>query len=155
PVTFERNLSPSLEGASSVKILCIDDDTLIGKSIAARLRTYGIEVKVAKDGTTGYLQAISNRPDVILLDLQMPNGDGQYTLAKLREHSRTKDIPVVMLSAETHPGVQRKLMGLGAAGYLCKPLNWENFFIELARYVHLPDKLIQDYNLSENHFAQV
>jgi CheY-like chemotaxis protein len=148
-------LPAEIEGNTPLKILCIDDDPIIEKSIAIRLNRYGIEVKGALNGTVGYLQAVSEKPDLILLDLTMPSGDGHYALAKLREHPRTKDIPVVMLTAETHPGVRRQMLGLGAAGFLSKPVRWGELFTELGRHVPLPKQLILDYKLPEDQLVSV
>jgi CheY-like chemotaxis protein len=148
-------LQAEIEGNTPLKILCIDDDPVIAKSIAVRLNRYGIEVKGAQNGTAGYLQAVSEKPDLILLDLQMPSGDGHYALAKLREHPRTKDIPIVMLTVETHPGVRRQMLGLGAAGFLSKPVRWGELFTELGRHVPLPKQLILDYKLPEDQLVSI
>jgi CheY-like chemotaxis protein len=148
-------LQAETEGNTPLKILCIDDDPVIAKSVAVRLTRYGIEVKGAENGTAGYLQAVSEKPDLILLDLTMPSGDGHYALAKLREHPRTKDIPVVMLTVETHPGVRRQMLGLGAAGFMSKPVRWGELFTELGRHVQLPKQLILDYKIPENQLVSV
>ncbi len=132
-----------------LKILCIDDDPVIAKSIALRVQPYGIELKEAADGTQGFHLGLRERPDLILLDLQIPEGDGYYVLSKFKNHPLTKDIPVVILTVETNVGVRRKLISLEAAGFLSKPLRWKEFFEELGRFVKLPEKLIADYNLSE------
>jgi DNA-binding response OmpR family regulator len=138
-----------------LRILCIDDDPMITKAIEVRMKPYGIEVKGAETGTAGYLQAVNDLPDVILLDLQMPNGDGHYVLAKLKEHHRTKDIPVIMLTAETHQGVRRQMLGLGAAGFLSKPVHWKELFEALGQHVPLPKKMIDDYKLHEDQIISV
>ncbi len=148
-------LPAEIEENTPLKILCIDDDPVIEKSISIRLNRYGIEVKGAQNGTAGYLQAVSDKPDLILLDLTMPSGDGHYALAKLREHPRTKDIPIVMLTVETHPGIRRQMLGLGAAGFLSKPVRWGELFTELGRHVPLPRQLILDYKLPENQLVSV
>jgi CheY-like chemotaxis protein len=137
----------AVPGAAVLRILCIDDDPLVVHSIAARLKPYGIEFKGAQNGTAGYLQAISDQPDVVFLDLQMPNGDGHYVLAKLKEHPRTKHIPVVMLTMETNRGVRRQMLSLGASGFLVKPVRWHELFEELGRHVQLPQQAIKDYEL--------
>jgi CheY-like chemotaxis protein len=153
--TSDQASPAAVEKNAFLRILCIDDDPVITKSIAVRLKRYGIEVKGAENGTAGYLQAVSEQPDLILLDIGMPNGDGHYVLGKLKEHSRTKDIPIVMLTAETHPGVRRQMLGLGASGYLSKPVRWGEMFEELGRHVALPKPLILDYKLSEDQLVSV
>jgi CheY-like chemotaxis protein len=154
-VSSGHPLQAEIEGNTPLKILCIDDDPVIAKSVAVRLIRYGIEVKGAQNGTAGYLQAVSEKPDLIFLDLTMPSGDGHYALAKLREHPRTKDIPVVMLTVETHPGVRRQMLGLGAAGFLSKPVRWNELFTELGRHIPLPKQLILDYKLPEDQLVSV
>ena len=153
--TIDHPLQTKIEGIAPLKILCIDDDPLIVKSISMRTKPYSIEVKGSPNGTAGYLQAISDLPDVILLDLQMPNGDGHYVLGKLKEHPRTKDIPVIMLTVEKHQGVRRQMIGLGASGFLSKPVRWTDFFEELGRHVELPKQLIADYKLPDGTLVSV
>jgi CheY-like chemotaxis protein len=148
-------LQVGTEENTPLKILCIDDDPVIVKSIALRLNRYGIKVKGAENGTAGYLQAVSDKPDLILLDLTMPSGDGHYVLAKLTDHPRTKDIPIIMLTAETHTGIRCKMLGLGASGFLSKPVRWGELFTEMGRHVQLPKQLILDYKIPENQLISV
>lgn len=155
PQTSEHLPTTDAAENTRLKILCIDDDPVIAKSIATRLKPYAIEVKGALNGTAGYLQAVSDKPDAILLDLQMPNGDGHYALAKLKEHPRTKDIPVIMLTVETHQGVRRQMIGLGVAGFMSKPVHWKELFEELGHHVQLPVQLIIDYKLTAECSAMV
>ena len=139
-----------------LKILCIDDDPVIAKSIALRVRSYGIELSEAANGTQGFYLGLRERPDLILLDLQMPEGDGHYVLSKFKNHPLTKDIPIVILTSETNAGVRRKLISLEAAGFLSKPVRWKEFFEEMGRFVKLPKKLVADYHLSEEeHLASI
>lgn len=145
----ESKQAVSRNSDKPLKILCIDDDPVIAKSIALRVRPYGIELKEAANGAQGFYMGLRERPDLILLDLQMPEGDGQYLLNKFRTHPLTKDIPVIILTVETNAGVRRILMSLEAAGYLSKPVRWKEFFEEVGRYMVLPEKLISDYKLSE------
>ncbi len=144
--------SRSDDSPRRLKILCIDDDPVIAKSIALRVQPYGIELKEAANGTQGFYLGLRERPDLILLDLQMPEGDGHYLLSKFKNHPLTKDIPVVILTVEANAGVRRKLISLDAAGFLSKPVRWREFFKELRRFVNLPKKLIADYKLSEEEF---
>ncbi|MBN1395120.1 MAG: response regulator [Pirellulales bacterium] len=136
------------DGSNPPKILCIDDDPVIAKSIALRVRPYGIKLIDAANGSQGFYLGLRERPDLILLDLNMPEGDGHYVLSKFKNHPLTKDIPIVILTVETNAGVRRKLISLEAAGFLSKPVRWKDFFEELGRFMTLPKKLVADYNLS-------
>lgn len=143
----EGTESSGSEGEPGMRILCIDDDPLIAQSIAIRMKPYGIQVTSIENGMGGYLQAVAKQPDVIMLDMQMPNGDGHYVLSKLKEHSRTKDIPVIILTMETNQGVRRQMVNLGAAGFLSKPVRWNALFEELGHHVPLPKRAVEDYEL--------
>jgi CheY-like chemotaxis protein len=132
-----------------LKILCIDDDPVIAKSIALRLKPYGIEVIAAHNGTQGFYVGLREQPDLILLDLQMPEGEGNYTLNRFQAHSRAKEIPIVILTVETNPGARRGLIASGAVGFLSKPVRWRDFVEELGRHVPLPPQVVHDYRLSE------
>ncbi len=140
--------SPFANAKPNIKILCIDDDPVVTKSIAMRLKPYGIDVAVSHNGTQGYVHAIAERPDVILLDMYMPNGDGTYVIGKLKDHPITKNIPIVVVSHEKHVGVRREMLSLGASAYLTKPVQWEQFFLEISHYVDLPDRVLTDFKLS-------
>jgi CheY-like chemotaxis protein len=138
---------------ATLRFLCIDDDPVIGQSIAIRMKPYGIEVKNAPNGMAGYLQAVSEMPDAVFLDLRLPNGDGNYVLSKLKEHPRTQNIPVVILTVETNRGVRRQLIAQGAAGFLSKPVRWNALFDELENHVDLPKKLLADYKVLSQTLA--
>jgi CheY-like chemotaxis protein len=130
-------------------VLCIDDDPLIAQSIEMRLRPYGVKVTGIDNGTQGYLQAVTDPPDVILLDLKMPNGSGNYILGKLKDNPHTKNIPVIVLTADTGTGIKRLMTSLGADGFLTKPVNWTEFFEAMGRCARLPQQLLVDYGLPE------
>ena len=154
-VSGEAKEPAESSGEAVMQILCIDDDPLITQSVAIRMKPYGIEVLGVENGMGGYMRAVANRPDVILLDMQMPNGDGHYVLSKLKEHPRTKDIPIIMLTIESNQGVRRQMMGLGASGFLSKPVRWSDLFEELGNHVELPKKAVDDYHLKLESMASV
>jgi CheY-like chemotaxis protein len=144
-----RQSAAAAVSTGSLKVLCIDDDPVIAKSIANRLHPYNIKVLGAYDGTQGYLLAATEKPDVILLDLKMPNGEGNYVLGKLKENARTKDIPVIILTMETLAGVRRLMFSIGADAFMSKPIRWPELFEEMSRCVRLPKQLLLDYKLKD------
>jgi CheY-like chemotaxis protein len=131
-----------------LKVLCIDDDPVVARSIAIRLQPYGIKVKGADSGTQGYLMAVTEQPDLILLDLKMPNGEGNYVLSKLKDNEHTKEIPVIILTIETHSGVRRQMLSAGAAAFVTKPVHWPELFAEMGHCIQLPEQLMADYRLT-------
>ncbi len=107
------------------KILVIDDDEAINELIKVNLELSLYKVVTALDGNKGYALAKQEIPDLIILDVMMPEVDG-YTVAKrIRENESTKDIPILMLTALGM--LQNKVQGfnIGVDDYLVKPFEME------------------------------
>jgi CheY-like chemotaxis protein len=102
-------------------ILAVDDDldTLVGLSI--RLRAAGYKVVIAGDAAHAVHSATTEQPDLILLDLGMPGGNGFIVLDLLKSEPMTADIPVVVVSARDAPGTEEKVLAMGAVAFLRKP----------------------------------
>jgi DNA-binding response OmpR family regulator len=120
------------------KVLCIDDDADITRIIKMRLERFGIDVWRTFSGMQGYWTALDIRPDVIVSDLLMPDGKGDYTYGRVKANSLTKDIPFIVLTGQTDNGVKRKVLSLGVQAYLTKPLVFKDLLCELGRYIDLP-----------------
>jgi CheY-like chemotaxis protein len=100
-------------------ILLVDDDRDVLQGATLRLEAAGYRIRVAHDGNEVLRNAVAHRPDAIVLDVRMPHQDGLSALAELQTEERTKDIPVVMLSASL--GDQRAALEAGARFFLRKP----------------------------------
>ena len=81
----------------------------------------------ALQGRVGLDLARDHRPDLILLDRHLPDVEGDEVLRLLRADPRTRDIPVVILSADASPGQAQRLLEAGARAYLTKPLDVSQF----------------------------
>jgi two-component system alkaline phosphatase synthesis response regulator PhoP len=102
------------------RILLIDDDAMITGPLARALRDAGFSVEVAHDGERGLALALSNHPDLVVLDVMMPGMDGWQLCQLLRRHSK---VPILMLTALGEE-VDRILgLELGADDYLTKPFS--------------------------------
>ena len=103
-----------------MKILVVDDEALLVKGIRFNLQNEGYEVITGSDGLEAVQAVREQNPDLVVLDVMMPNMDGLTACAKIREFS---DIPIIMLTAKTDD--MDKLMGFehGADDYLTKPFN--------------------------------
>lgn len=113
------------------KILVIDDDEAINELIKVNLELAFYNVITAFDGNKGYALAKQEMPDLIILDVMMPEVDG-YTVAKrIRENESTKDIPIIMLTALNM--LQNKVQGfnIGVDDYLCKPFEMEELLVRV------------------------
>jgi DNA-binding response OmpR family regulator len=81
------------------RVLVVDDGPEARELYCAYLEFHGFETDTAEDGAAGLAAARASRPDVIVLDYSMPRMDGEQVLMQLREDARTRDIPVLMLTA--------------------------------------------------------
>ena len=104
-------------------VLVIDDDRDIREVARTSLELVGgFTVIVAESGLRGMALAQQARPDAIILDLMMPDFDGQQTLAQLKQVPEIAHIPVIMLTAKVQAS-KLELLGKGAAGVLVKPFD--------------------------------
>ena len=100
------------------KILVIEDESGISSSIQRGLSQRGFEVSVASTGSQGLEQAWANKPDLVVLDLMLPDMDG---LDVCREMKRSDDVPIIMLTARGMIGERVRGLEAGADDYLTKP----------------------------------
>lgn len=107
-----------------MKVLIIDDEDDIRSVAALSLGILGgIEVVEAESGMDGITKAASEKPDVILLDMMMPEMDGVATLLQLRGRQDTNTIPVIFLTARAMTSEVERLKQMGAKGILTKPFD--------------------------------
>jgi two-component system cell cycle response regulator len=109
----------------SKKVLTIDDSKTVRLIITKHLSVFGIEVLEAENGEIGIAKAKEGKPDLILLDYNMPVKDGHSTLIELKEDPATSPIPVIMLTTETVQETVLKLIKLGLRDYIAKPFTRE------------------------------
>lgn len=102
------------------KILLIEDDKFLRKVIVHKLITEGYEVVQAIDGEKGIVAAKEEKPDLILLDLVLPEIDGFEVLAILKKDKETFNIPVIVLSNLGEKENVEKGLKMGATDYLIK-----------------------------------
>ncbi len=86
----------------SRKILVVDDDPVVGIIVNEYLAAQGYVVEVLRSGPACLEKLRSNLPDILLLDLIMPEMSGMEVLKNIRTNSRTKNLPVIMMSADSH-----------------------------------------------------
>ncbi len=109
-------------------VLHIEDNPANQKLVERILeRVPGVTLLSAMQGRPGLELAREHRPDLILLDLHLPDMSGEEALRALRNDPTTSDIPVVVLSADAVPGTARGLLEAGAAQYVTKPIDVQRF----------------------------
>ena len=103
------------------RVLIIDDEWTIQLALKTRLVAHGYAVELAEDGPSGLAAAKREPPDVILLDLRMPEMDGLEVTQHLKAAPETVDIPVIMLTANVQDTVRQQALNAGACDFLTKP----------------------------------
>jgi CheY-like chemotaxis protein len=106
------------------------EDTLSNLSLIQRLFDRRPEVKIvsAMEGRLGLDMAREHHPDLVLLDLHLPDMKGDEVLARLRTDPETSSIPVIVISTSAVPSEVKHLLGIGARDYLTKPFDVTKFF---------------------------
>jgi PAS domain S-box-containing protein len=125
PETPERETG--LRGDGSLRILYIEDNptnaTLMARVVALRP---GCVLLVAPDGAQGLAAARREAPDLVLLDLHLPDMHGEEVLRELRKVPACADVPVVVVTADASPGARERMLGLGSNGFLTKPIDLDD-----------------------------
>jgi DNA-binding response OmpR family regulator len=103
--------------------LVIDDEAPIRLLCRVNLEAEGMKVFEAPDGQTGLEVAVAEKPDAILLDVMMPGLDGWAVAERLLEDERTRDIPIIFLTARADLRDRARGMDLGGLEYITKPFN--------------------------------
>lgn len=120
------------------KVLVIEDNEQNLYLVRFILERSDYEVFAATDGRAGIEMASALKPDLILLDIQLPVMDG-YTVARsLRKNPDLADTPIVAVTSYAMPGDREKTIAAGCSGYIEKPIDPETFVSRLER--HLPDR---------------
>ncbi|MEO0853250.1 MAG: response regulator transcription factor [Cyanobacteria bacterium J06648_11] len=131
------------------RILVIDDDPAILELVAVNLELAGYEVFQAADGIKGQALALQLLPDLMVLDLMLPQVDGFTVCQRLRRDERTADIPLLMLTALGQ--TQNKVEGFnaGADDYLTKPFEIQELLVRVRALLRRTDRIPQAAKHSE------
>ena len=103
------------------KVLVVDDDRMIRMLVKLLLEKEGYDVVEGENGVHAVDLARHERPDLLVLDLMMPQMDGYQALDRLRRDLSLATLPVIVLTAESGPDTERRVLELGADDYLVKP----------------------------------
>lgn len=120
----------------SAKILVVEDSPLNRELVTDILEVHGYEVLQAGEARTGIAIALRNRPDLILMDVQLPGMDGLAAIRVLKGDTGTSAIPVVALTAHAMVGDREKAEAAGCDGYIVKPIDTRRFPGEVASFLH-------------------
>ncbi|MCX5708547.1 MAG: response regulator [Candidatus Omnitrophica bacterium] len=113
------------------KILLVDDEPDVLEILSKKLQAAGFLTVTASDGIQGLKKSREEKPDLVLLDIIMPNKDGFTMLRELQSETDLSRIPVIMVSAKSEADSLFEGRDLGATDYLIKPIDFD----ELLRYI--------------------
>ncbi|QDV44143.1 Polar-differentiation response regulator DivK [Stieleria neptunia] len=118
-------------------VLAIDDDPDFSIGLQKRLLSVGVQLVRAYRGMDGYRSAFQSRPAAILLDYQMPDGNGEYILRRLKESAATDSVPVIVVTGMRDASLKRRMLAGGASEFLSKPVSWDQLKRALVQYTDL------------------
>jgi CheY-like chemotaxis protein len=105
----------------TARILVVDDSKTIRMVVKKAFKNFDCELAEAENGVEGLAHAVKQRPDLIVLDITMPVMDGIEMLEKLKGDESTKEIPIIMLTAESSKENVMRIIKLGVKDYMVKP----------------------------------
>ena len=107
------------------KILIVEDNEMNRDMLSRRLMRKGFEIVMAEDGKKGVDMSISETPDLILMDLSLPVMDGWEATSTIKSSEKTKNIPIIVLTAHAMAGDREKALEAGADEYDTKPIEFK------------------------------
>ncbi len=132
---------PTAESSTELRhapwILHVDDDRELAAGLAARFHKHGVNVVNAFDGTDGVRTALSRQASAIILDYEMPNGQGDYVLGRLKDNPITRSIPVFVMTGRKDGYLERKMLAMGAEEFFNKPVPFDKLLDALKKHVSI------------------
>jgi CheY-like chemotaxis protein len=122
----------------SPKILYIEDNPQNMRLVRKMLRIGGYDMIEAPDGTSGLEKVASERPHLILMDINLPDLDGVEVTCRLKATQDLCDIPVIALTANAMFGDKERFLNAGCDGYLAKPVTKNELLNTIARHLAAP-----------------
>jgi two-component system, cell cycle response regulator DivK len=120
------------------KILLVEDDEANYDMLSRRLTRRGYEVILAHDGVSGVKMAESAKPDLILMDMNLPEMDGWTATRTIRQIPEIKDVPIIALTAHAITGDRERCIEAGCNDYDSKPVDFPRLLSRIEKYVGTP-----------------
>lgn len=105
------------------KVLIADDDVALTTALSTRLRDEGYEAVAAQDGYMALDLAVRHKPDLLILDINMPAGNGFSVHERLRQHAELSTVPLIYISGEPSEWIRTSSLEHGAFAFLRKPFD--------------------------------
>jgi two-component system cell cycle response regulator DivK len=121
----------------TVRILCVEDNPQNMRLVRKILKSQGYEVIEAEDGFSGLNMAETQNPDLILMDVNLPDIDGLEVTRRIKAQDHLKPIPIVALTANAMFGDEERCLEAGCDGYIAKPVSKHKLLSNLKNYLSL------------------
>ena len=121
-------------------ILVVEDNELNMKLVRDLLKIAKYQVLEAMDAESGIEQIRSQRPDLVLMDIQLPGMDGLFATKIVKEDPSLKDIPIVALTSYAMQGDEEKALEAGCRGYISKPIDTRKFLENVSKYLKVDSR---------------
>ncbi|MGB0911105.1 MAG: response regulator transcription factor [Nitrospirales bacterium] len=121
------------------RILVVEDDENIVKALGVRLKSKGYDVVAAYDAVMGMQKAMEQTPDLILLDIMMPGGNGVTLAERLKNSTKTGTIPIIFLTASKQSDLRQQALSLGAIGFFEKPFDFDELLATVRAAIDHPN----------------
>ncbi len=126
-------------------LLCIDDDPQILEALQLRLAEYDVDVRTACHGMHGLYEAQAKKPDLIITDMRMPQGEGDYLVECLRGNTERRSVPIIMLTGQRDPDLEGRMFQLGVQEYFSKPVQFDKLREAITQYIPLRKRNLVEY----------
>lgn len=133
----EEPAVPRKLSGGAKQVLIVEDDCKIAKALALRLNAAGYQTTLAQDGLSGVQCAAASLPDLVLLDISLPAGDGFSVAQRIQTHVPVP-IPMIFLTASHRPEFRERARALGAVGFFEKPFEAEALLRAVRQAVGAP-----------------
>jgi len=146
-----------MNNAQKIKILVVDDEARVRKLMRRILVAEDYDIEEAADGPHAYTLANSYQPDMILLDVMMPKMNGFELAARLKNNERTREIPIIMVTALDDRQSRIRALSMGAEEFLTKPIEPNELQLRIRNLARLKQAsdLVKNYNKTlENEVKQ-
>lgn len=118
------------------KILVVEDNALNMKLVVTLLKLSEYQIIEAKDAEVGLKLAQKHRPDLILMDIQLPGMNGLHATRVIKGDAKLKDVPVVALTSYAMEGNKENIIAAGCDGYIVKPIDTRQFLKTISAYIN-------------------
>ena len=139
----------------TLKVLAVDDSKTIRMIVKKAFKSYDCEVIEAENGKEGLETASKEKPDLIILDITMPVMTGPEMLEELKKDPALKEIPVIMLTAESGKENVVQILKMGVKDYMVKPFKGEQLIERVTKVVTLESKQKEVEDTSNKYFSTV